>query len=82
MITYHLVTFGEDVQLTLTTAESTERASAIQELKKWAIAHNHRIARSADDSEATCMIQTMETVETTLGEAIDFFRAQAGGATV
>jgi hypothetical protein len=77
MITYHLVTFGEEVQLTLTTAESTERASAIQELRKWAIAHNHRIARSANDPEATCMLQSMEIVES----IIDIDITQAGGAT-
>lgn len=70
MITYHLVTFNEEVQLTLTTAESTDKASAFQELRKWAIAHNHRIARSATDSDATCVIESLKLTETTLNEAI------------
>lgn len=59
---YRLVTFGELIQLTLVTAQSSEKTKAIKELRLWAIANGHRIAKNALDYEATCLIQELEPV--------------------
>lgn len=60
---YRLVTFGEEVQLTLTTAKSSDRRTAVQELRRWAIANGHAIAESAEDLEATCVIEELIPVD-------------------
>jgi hypothetical protein len=59
---YRLVTFGEAIELTLTTAESSEKKKAIKELRLWAIANGHQIAKNAFDNDATCYIQELEPI--------------------
>jgi hypothetical protein len=56
---YRLVTFGEDVALTLTEAESDSHKFAMRKLKAWADANGYQLARSPDDTEANCVAQTI-----------------------
>jgi hypothetical protein len=56
---YRLVTFGEEVVLTLTETESDSHKFAMQKLKAWADVNGYRLARSPGDSEANCVAQTI-----------------------
>jgi len=60
---YRLVTIGEPHSLTLTTAESSDRRTAMRELKRWADENNWVVARHDEDEEATCQIQELVPVE-------------------
>jgi ABC-type uncharacterized transport system substrate-binding protein len=52
MVTYRLVTIGEEVSLTLRWAESENSQEAIKELIKWARANNFVIAQLGVDKMA------------------------------
>lgn len=59
---YRLITYGEEVQFTLTTAQSSDRKTAIRELRQWAKEYNWVIRKSEDDEDATAQIQHLEFV--------------------
>ncbi len=61
--TYRLVTTGEAATLTLTTAESSDRRTAVKDLKQWADQNGHAASRFEGDLEATCQIQELELVQ-------------------
>jgi hypothetical protein len=56
---YQLVTFGDEVVLTLAEAESESHVFAMRKLKAWADENGYQLAKSPDDTEANCVAQTL-----------------------
>jgi hypothetical protein len=54
MTTYQLITHNTAAIELLTTIESDDHQSAVEQLRDWAGANGYRLATSPDDTEATC----------------------------
>lgn len=63
---YRLVTYGEEVQLTLFITTSSDRKTAFKEIREWAKEHHWTIRKSEDDDGATAQIQHLEPINTTI----------------
>ena len=59
---YQLVTIGEEVSLVLRVAESSDKRTAMRELKQWADANHWNLKLSPDQEEADCIIEELVPV--------------------
>jgi hypothetical protein len=54
MTTYQLITHNTAAVELLTTIESDDHRSAVEQLRDWAEGHGYRLATGPGDAEATC----------------------------
>ena len=59
---YQLVTIGEEVSLVLRVAESSDKRTAMRELKQWADANGWNLKLRPDHEEADCIIEELAPV--------------------
>jgi hypothetical protein len=56
---YELVSFGDEVLLRLTDAESANHGAAMRQIKTWVAANDYKLFKNAKDTTGNCVIQAI-----------------------
>jgi hypothetical protein len=56
---YELISFGDEVLLRLTDAESVDHGAAMRQIKTWVAANDYELFKNAKDTTGNCVIQAI-----------------------